>query len=68
MLLLCIANGAWLVGIWELFPLISVNYPYMQIELVAASGVMALAALLACFALLRGMLAFRALQHAHEQG
>ena len=76
MVLVCIADAVWLVGIWELFPLISLHAPYMPIELVVALGVMVLVSLIALLALVRGTLAFRSvpaavprqepLQHAHN--
>jgi DNA-binding PadR family transcriptional regulator len=78
MALVCIADVAWMVGIWDLFPLLSVTSLYIQSELIAALGVMVLATLIALFALVHGSLAFKAmhfdplkqepLRYAHKQG
>lgn len=65
MVTVCIASGAWLVAIWDLFPRINLYYPGTQTQLLVGFIMMVLASMSAFFALIRGSRALRAMYAAN---
>ncbi len=58
--LICIASGVWLVAIWNLLAQINFYYPGLPGQLMVGFAAMALAIIIALFALVRSTLVLKA--------